>query len=393
MDSIDLSKYVPEFQIMINDEKQTDLRDYVTSISVNEKVGGEPAQFSIVIADRFDTKTQKFIWLDLFLKTDSPLFFARDNPKQMKSKQFEIYMGYQGKVGLKKLISGNLASISTTGFTSDIPRLTIGGYDSSHTLLTNKQASGDKKKFVTIEKDDTYEQIAKNIAKKLDITPITDSTTKYRSRMLKSDVNYIEFLKESAKKVGFEFFITRGNLYFVNPRKIYRGKDQEGIEKLLKFEWHVNLLEFVPTLNLSGLIPEVQIRGNLSPSKELVVEHAETGKETMAEQNSAKRLTGSQIAKKMGLNRKEIKNMIFESRQEAKDIAMGQLNITSDNLVTSAGSIIGNPELMPGQHIEIAGISKQLCGLYYVTEVTNTIDSNGYSTKFNARKNNILMEK
>jgi phage protein D len=269
----------------------------------------------------------------------------------------------------------------------------LGGYDSSHTLLTNKQASGDKKKFVTIEKNDTYEKIAQNIAKKLDIKPITDPTTKYRSRMLKNDVNYIEFLKESAKKVGFEFFITRGNLYFVNPRRVYRDKDPEGIGKILKFEWHVNLLEFVPTLNLSGLIPEVEIRGNLSPSKELVVEHAETGKETMVEQNSDKRLTGSQIAKKMGLNRKEIKNMIFDSRQEAKDIAMGQLNIASDNLVTSSGSIIGNPELMPGQHIEIAGISKQLSGLYYVTEVTNTIDSNGYSTKFNARKNNILMEK
>ena len=66
------------------------------------------------------------------------------------------------------------------------------------------------------------------------------------------------------------------------------------------------------------------------------------------------------------------------------------LNITSDKLITASCSIVGNPDLTPGQYIKIEGIGKQLSGKYYVTDVTHTIDGSGFSTKFNVSKNNIM---
>jgi phage protein D len=389
MDQIDLSHYVPDFKIEINGINQPDLRDSVTRITVNEKVGGEPAQFVIEVADEFQPKLQKFVWLDQFLSPNSPLFFAKDAESK---KPINIYMGYQGRVGLKKLLTGNLASLSTSGFTAGIPQLTLTGYDFSHTLITNRQSSGDKRRFIKLEKNDTYDKIATKIAQKLKINPVTDPVTKYRSVMLKNEANYIDFLKEAAKRIGFEFFISRDNLYFVNPRKIRPNKSKGGVnDGILEFIWHRNLQEFVPTLNLSELVPEIEIRGNLSDSMKLVTETAETGKETIVDDKPDMRLTGSQIAKKLQLNRKEIKNMNFNSVKEAKDIVNGQLNVKNDNLITAAGLIVGNPDLLPGHYIKVSEIGKPLSGLYYVTEVTNTIDGGGYSTKFNARKNNILM--
>ena len=85
MERADLSTYVPEFQIFIGEGKeirdkeiQNDLRKSATSISINEKVGGEPSQFTLVVGDIFDAPTQKFVWLEKFLSPQSPLYNDKD---------------------------------------------------------------------------------------------------------------------------------------------------------------------------------------------------------------------------------------------------------------------------------------------------------------------------
>ena len=60
--------------IFIGNRPQQDLRKSAISISINEKVGGDPSQFTLVVGDVFDAPTQKFVWLEKFLSPQSPLY-------------------------------------------------------------------------------------------------------------------------------------------------------------------------------------------------------------------------------------------------------------------------------------------------------------------------------
>jgi uncharacterized protein len=378
MERADLSTYVPEFEIFIGNKPQVELRKSSSSISINEKVGGDPSQFTLIVGDIFDAPTQKFVWLEKFLSPQSPLY----NEKE----KIDIHIGYQGN--LKRIISANLKSISTSGFSSEITKLTLTGFDASHKHLID-QATGSTKDSVKIEKNDTYSTIAEKLADQAGLEKQIDPTKKYRPVTIKKNVSYIDYLKDAAKLTGFEFFITRNTLYFIDPRKVRKVGNSDN--QMLTLKWHVNLQEFAPTIDIAKLVPEVEIRGKLPNSNKLVVKKATAGQEDSVDCAGNGALTGSQIAEKLKGKKLKIIHRNFSTEEEASDIAKAQLNITSDKLITASCAIVGNPNLTPGQYIKIEGIGKQLSGKYYVTDVTHTIDGSGFSTKFNVSKNCIIV--
>ena len=378
MEHPDLTTYVPEFKIFIGNKPQLDLRRSATSISINEKVGGDPSQFTLVVGDTFDAPTQKFVWLEKFLSPQSPLY----NEKE----KIDIHIGYEGN--LKKIISANLKSISTSGFSSDITMLTLGGYDASHKHLID-QSTGSTKDSIKIEKNDTYSTIAEKLADQAGLEKQIDPTKKYRPVTIKKNVSYIDYLKDAAKLTGFAFFITRHTLFFIDPRK--ERKVGSNDKEMLTLKWHVNLQQFVPTIDIAKLVPEVEVRGKLANSNKLVVKKATAGQEDLVEGAGNGALTGSQIAERLKSKKLKIIHRNFSTEEEASDIAKAQLNITSDKLITASCAIVGNPDLTPGQYIKIEGIGRQLSGKYYVTDVTHTIDGSGFSTKFNVSKNSIIL--
>jgi hypothetical protein len=54
--------------------------------------------------------------------------------------------------------------------------------------------------------------------------------------------------------------------------------------------------------------------------------------------------------------------------------------------LTGSGSCIGNPKILPGTVLQLEGLGTQFGGLYRVTSATHIIDSNGYRTQFEVRK-------
>jgi len=54
--------------------------------------------------------------------------------------------------------------------------------------------------------------------------------------------------------------------------------------------------------------------------------------------------------------------------------------------LTGSGSTVGDPRILAGTVIRLEGLGRQLGGLYRVTSATHTIDSGGYRTSFEARK-------
>jgi uncharacterized protein len=342
--AVDLSKYAPEFEIFINVVAPAVLqtiRHATISVQINEEIG-KVAEFSFLLADQFDVKKQEFVWLD--------------NPLLSPGQNMKINIGYAKKLeALKKLeemIEGEVKTISTSGFSLDIPKLTIQGYHKGHCLLT-EESSGDKP--IKLDKNDTYSKIADKLADAAHLGKDIDQTKSYSPIITKKTIVYNDFLNDAAKRVAYEFFIARKTLFFIDPRQD------------------------------KGLVTRVEVRGHPSNSKGNIIGTAEAGSEDVLEKGKK---TASQLAVKICKEKKlDIKDRIISSKQEADDIAKAELNKVSDNLITGSGSTVGTPELAPGQILELKGVGTRFSGRYFVTKVTNSIDGNGYKTSFNVRKN------
>ena len=57
-----------------------------------------------------------------------------------------------------------------------------------------------------------------------------------------------------------------------------------------------------------------------------------------------------------------------------------------NNRLTGSGSTIGDPRIKAGSVIRLEGVGEQFGGLYRVTSATHTLDSGGYRTSFEVRK-------
>jgi uncharacterized protein len=257
-----------------------------------------------------------------------------------------------------------------------VPKLTLVGYDKSHNFLTEKSTSHES---IKPDNKDTYSDIATKIAEKADLKPIVTKTNEYSPTITKKPVTLNDFLRDAARRVGYEFFISREKLYFINP------SDPQTPTIEMTFTWGKDLMQFAPTINTSDLVTGVVVRGHLPNSKRKVVGEAKSGDEVVYE----KGITASKLAPKMRDNEPNIKtveNKTFSSKQEADDMAKAELERIGRNLITASGVIVGNPNLLPGMWIEIKNVGKRFSRRYYfVTSVTNNYGADGYTTSFNVR--------
>jgi hypothetical protein len=65
---------------------------------------------------------------------------------------------------------------------------------------------------------------------------------------------------------------------------------------------------------------------------------------------------------------------------------LGELLPRLNSRQTASGTAIGDPEIKSGRVIDFQGLGDQFGGLYRITSCTHTIDSSGYRTTFEARK-------
>jgi hypothetical protein len=65
---------------------------------------------------------------------------------------------------------------------------------------------------------------------------------------------------------------------------------------------------------------------------------------------------------------------------------LGELLPRLNNRLTATGTSIGNPAIKASRVVDFGGLGDQFGGLYRITSCTHTIDSGGYRTSFEARK-------
>ena len=77
----------------------------------------------------------------------------------------------------------------------------------------------------------------------------------------------------------------------------------------------------------------------------------------------------------------------IETQKDADELAAAHLGAQALEFITSRGSCIGLPTLKARMVIEVKDVGVRFSGKYYVTSVTHTIDSAGYRTDFEAKRN------
>lgn len=118
--------------------------------------------------------------------------------------------------------------------------------------------------------------------------------------------------------------------------------------------------------------------GDTPESRQQRVEEAETSRDDQARQQA------EQTA--------EASNASFSMLGESLELStaprkiLGKLLPKLNSRITASGSTVGDPNIRPGAVLQIEGVGEQFGGLYRVTSASHTIDSGGYRTNFELRK-------
>lgn len=358
LESLGLNFYNPGFEVEIQDKKLAmNISKQILSVEVNEEVD-LGSTFTITMNDEFDMNTQEFKWLD--------------NPLFKEGNTVVIKMGYGSD--LSPMIIGKITGIEPNFFSGDTTTFTIKGHDLSYEFFKKKKSG--EKTFL----DKRYSDMAKEIATMAELSAVVDETGKsdpvvYRKD---SDMSYFDFLKEIQAKAGcYQFDVDGKKMYFIDP-KVDR-------EEILTLELKKDLISFRPTINITELVTEVEVRGhNPKDPKTPIIGRATSGSEKKQEPGKK---TGSQIAEENGGKKKVITNIVVTSKDHADAIAKCELNKASNTLIEGEGECIGIPQLRKGVNIKLEKMGKRFSGKYYVKGTTHTINESGYRTRFTVKRN------
>lgn len=352
----EVSYYAPAFEVEINGRKLVaEVSKIISSITIEQEFN-KTNNFRFVVQD--ELRDGQFQWLghDLF----------------KYGNKVSIKLGYVDN--MHQMMVGQIQNISANFFTGVAPTFTVEGVDNAYKFLMEKSKP-------KIFKEKTDSEIVKEIAGMIHLKPVVDDTEHIHPiKKKKGGMSYFKFLKNLASRNDrFEFYLSARNLFFVKAEK-----DKEAI---LSLGWGKELINFRPSLNTSQAITEVIVRSWDRQGKKAIEASERAGKEK--KQEKGKRLS-SQIAREIyGEVVKVITEIPVRSVDEAKRIALAELERASDNLIKGSGETIGIPEIKPGVCIELEGLGDWFSGKYYVEKATHTIDNNGYRNTFEVRRNTL----
>lgn len=193
----------------------------------------------------------------------------------------------------------------------------------------------------------------------------------------------IDFLWQRARMNGYELRID----------KAPDGSDQliyqpSGAPKppVYELKWGQSLLDFKPTLTVGNQYKSVTVRYfDRATQKTVDVKLDYTDPKVKVNPNL------HYLLDQCDPREETIIEKPFYSKAEAERYCASVFTDQLKRMVKATGTTIGLPGLRAGCKIKIGGTGKnnlgsRLSGIYFVTATTHTFNSNGYTTKFEARR-------
>jgi len=352
----DTSYYAPAFEIEMNGKKlEAEVSKIISSITIDQEIN-KTNNFRFVVQDEF--MEGEFRWLG------HKLFKFGNNAS--------VKLGYVGN--MHQMAVGQIQNISANFFAGVAPTFTVEGVDNAYKFLMEKSEPD-------TFRDKKDSEIVKEIAERAHLKPVIDDTVQVSPiKRKKGGESYFRFIRNLASgNDDFEFSLAGRSLFFVQAKK-----DKEAI---LSLEWGRELISFRPALNTSQAVTEVVVRNWDRQGKRTIEARVRAGEERKQERE---RQSSSQIAREIyGDVVRVITERPVRSVDEARQVALAELERASDNFIKGSGETIGIPEIRPGVCIELEGLGAWFKGKYYVEKVTHKINSSGYRTTFEVRRNTL----
>jgi hypothetical protein len=326
------------------------------------------------------------------------------------------------------LIKGEVTSIEAIcqeGLIYSIVR----GYEKAHRLQRAKRT----RTYVNMKDSKIAEAVAKNaglVKGKIEETRVVHD---YIAQVAQTDW---DFLQQRAKEIGYETGVVGGKFYF---RKASGRKDSGGLGGVVgdvaaagasmlgvgsgKLTFKDNLRTFMPRLSAANITPDVEVRVWDPLDARVAVAKADiaSGTATIKGQEPkklAKSFTDGLIALPsmpavpsipglpaldFGLPASNTAYLVVNrplgvgpaADTAAEAAAKGLADHIASTFAEAEGDAKGDPAIQAGGEVEIAGVPKQFCGKWFVTNARHVFDphENGYHTRFwvSGRQNRSLL--
>jgi phage protein D len=306
------------------------------------------------------------------------------------NKEVEVKMGYTSD--LRVMLTGNFTTMEPVFPSGGAPTLNVRGLNVLHQLR--------RKQFVYAWENKTDSQIARDIARLTDretgkkrfpmpieIDPNAQAKEPQIEYVAQNNQYDIDFLLGRARQRGYVMFIqekdpkVRGS-----KRRLYFGPSQEGQipglrDVTFKLEWGKSLIDFKPTLTTANQIRSVTVNGWNRRTGRAISE-----KVTLDDRDLNRNRDLYELLKKCDPREEVVVEEPVFSPRQARDRAKAILMDRQKEMVKASATTVGLPDLRAGKKVQIEGLGARFSGTYFITETTHTIGNNGYTTKFNARR-------
>jgi len=382
--------YVPQFEVRIEgvglpQDVLRDVREVTYHDDINEIDG-----FQITVNNWDpDLRAYKYVGSETpGSMTGNSDESARQRLFDPCNKKVELWMGYPGKLQL--MMKGIFTSLSPTFPSSGGPTLTVGALNLLHRFRGDKHT----KVFENQTPSDIASQFTlSNPSTQTNLKVVPDSANKNLEKnqpivyLMQDAQTDLDFLLALARRNGYVLLLqeevkdSRGRV--TQPAQIYFGPSNgTGLRQAtVELGWGKSLMEFQPTLTTANQIKSVTVRGWNRDKKEVI-----EGKSSISDSDF-----------KFNADLKDLLNVcdpqteqvvsepVFtqaEADQRARSILLNQFR----DMVTASATSVGLPDLRAGRNVRITGAGSRFSGNYFVTQTTHSIGANGYTTQFNARR-------
>ena len=353
--------YAPEFKVLVGGQDLVrDLHLAVTAVEVNLKQR-LPGQFSFTVANAFDWEQREF--LSGSQKIDLLELFA-------PGETLQIAFGYAGSA-LTTVLRGSITGVSMQLSPGSVPEISVTGLDLLDSLTRGRRPN----RWEGRRDDQIVREVLTEhgIAVSADIPeigpqhPVTERPAQQTS---------IQFLDELAKRNSATFY--------VRDRTFYFGPRHNDLDPVAELTWGAGLLSFSPEASVGEQVQEVVVRARTA-SGQALEGRAGRGSESGRDQG---RQTGSERVAEAstGDGAVLVVRAPVHTQDEANALARAILEERAHRFAKGSGECLGMPLIGPDINLSLQGVGRSFSKTWYVSEVTHTVDGQGYKTKFNVEE-------
>jgi phage protein D len=380
--------YVPQFEVRIEGvglsrDVLRDVREVTYNDDINEIDG-----FQITV-NNWDPDKRAY----KYIGSETPASLAGSSNESVLQRLFdpcnkkvELWMGYAGKLQL--MLTGIFTSLTPNFPSSGGPTLTVGALNLLHRFRGEKHTKVWEN--LTVSKIASEFTLTNTATKtQLSVTPDSGNVNREQPcRYLMQDNQYdLDFVMSLARRSGYVLLLqeeitdTRGNV--TRPAQLYFGPSNgTGLrEATVELGWGKSLMEFQPTLTTANQVKSVTVRGWNRDTKSVISKTVDLSDSQLNFNRDLKDLLNV-----CDPHEEQVVNEPVFTERQAEERARYILENRFRDMVTASATVVGLPDVRAGRNVTITGVGARFSGNYFVTQTSHSIGSNGYTTHFNARR-------